>query len=304
MPFKYVLVPASANEVMQELVFETDIEDLAKDIFREHVEKYFSALGGIADKSVLLKQLQDRTGVNLQDKADTGEMTGMALDKLLHSTSVEIFPVMLPTEGTKFISISVYLDDKGVAKDLEENPRISGMVQACGYPGQTFRGDCFVGRVYDDNHDEWRRVDFPLSDCTSDADWIACCKQQRSKRSNGDMQSLSEKVGVKNPAHITPAMLQEKNEGETTDYKWRQVDDEVEITFKKDGLGKGDVKLVKVAFSRQKLKVEAKNEVLVDAALYGSVVPDDCTWTLSDGILQVTLIKVDDSGNWPKLLGE
>ena len=50
--------------------------------------------------------------------------------------------------------------------------------EACGYPGQTFRGDCFVGRVFDDTQapsenvwllgksseveDEWRRMDFTL----------------------------------------------------------------------------------------------------------------------------------------------
>ena len=87
--------------------------------------------------------------------------------------------------------------------------------EACGYPGQTFRGDCFVGRVFDDtqaaptkqsltcaaaciSQDEWRRMDFTLKalepeslvfsrrscdqDCSTDAHWVHQTKLQRTKR--------------------------------------------------------------------------------------------------------------------------
>merc|ERR1712107_358749 len=121
-------------------------------------------------------------------------------------------------------------------------------------------------------------------------------------RSSGDLASLAGQVGAKNPAHITPSMLQDSSaKGETDQYTWVQSDDEVEVTFKKDGLVKGDKKLVKVVFARQRLKVEAKGEVLIDAALHGTTHADESTWTLSDGVLQVNLAKASD-GNWPALL--
>jgi hypothetical protein len=303
MGFKYVLIPCSASDDMRELEYDGDIEDLQQDKFREKCEKYFSALGESVDRSILLEQLQERTGMDLKEKTAKGEMSNEALDRLLQSTSVEIFPVMLPTKATGFMSVSAYCDDKGVAKGLEENTRMSGLVQACGYPGQTFRGDCFLGRVYDDTEDEWRRVSITLKDCSTDAAWVADCKKQRSNRSSSDMSSLAGKMGVNNPAHINPAMLgdQQAPTGETEKYAWKQADDEVEITFKKEGLLKGEKKLVKVQYARKHLRVEAKGEVLIDADLYGPTHPDESTWTLSDGVLQVMLSKANDD-SWPTLL--
>merc|ERR1712048_194601 len=157
-----------------------------------------------------------------------------------------------------------------------------------------FRGDVFVGRVFDDNEDVWNRIDFTLKDCSTDAMWVNVTKKQRENRSSGDLASFAGQIGAKNPAHITPSMLEDTvPKGETEQYRWRQTDDEVEITFKKEGLQKGDKKLVKVAFARQRLKVDCKGEVLFDAALGGLTQPDESTWTLSDGVLEVILSKVE-----------
>lgn len=302
MGFKYVLIPASANEEMQEFEFHEDVRDLTKDTFREFVEKYFAGLGQAVDRNVLMAQLKERTGVDLKEQGASGQVPNEAIDRLMASTSVEIFPVLMPTKDTQFEAISMYCDDKGVAKELEENPRASGLVQAAGYVGQTFRGDVFVGRVFDDNEDEWRRMDLTMKDCNADAAWMAMSRKQRANRSSGDMASLANKVGAKNPAHITPGMLADSAPtGETEQYKWRQTSDEVEVTFKKEGLQKGDVKLVKIAFGRQKLKVEVKGEVLLDSALAAPTHADESTWTLSDGVLQVTLAKAGED-TWPTLL--
>merc|ERR1712060_202858 len=97
---------------------------------------------------------------------------------------------------------SMYCDDKGVAKNLEENARASGLAQAAGYVGQTFRGDVFVGRVFDDNEEEWRRIDLTLKDCSTDSDWCVMTRKQRVNRSSGDMASLAGKMGVNNAARI------------------------------------------------------------------------------------------------------
>lgn len=287
---------------MKEIQYDTDITDLSQDTFRTHVENFYAALNQSADRAVLMEQLQTRTGIDLKEKAAKGELMENALEKLMTATSVEIFPCMLPTKDTDFIGVSVYCDDKGVAKELEENCRASGLVQACGYPGQTFRGDVFIGRVFDDNEDEWRRIDFSLKDCSTDAHWVQLCKKQRANRSSSDMASLASKVGANNPAHINPAMLGDQSApgGDTEKYKWRQTEEEVEITFKKDGLVKGDKKSVKVVFARERLKVEAKGEVLIDCKLSAPTDVDENTWTLHDGELQVTLTKGSPE-TWPML---
>lgn len=301
MGFKYVLIPASASEPMQELEYHSEILDLQKDCFREFLEKYFAKLGASVDRAMLMDQLRERTGVDLQDKTAKGEVPQEALDRLLNATSVEIFPVMLPTKATQFEGVSLYVDDKGVSKNLEENPRAAGLIQACGFPAQTFRGDCFIGRIYDDNEDEWRRIDLALKDCSTDAGWVQTTRKQRENRSSGDMASLAAKIGSKNPAHITPSMLEDHvPKGETDQYRWRQTEEEVEVTFKNEGLHAGDKKQVKVAFSRQRLKVEVKGEVLIDVDLFGLTHADESTWTLSDGVLQVNLAKAG-ADSWVKL---
>jgi len=283
---------------IQECEHPEDVEDLTSDSFKKFVEDYFSAVGGTVDHTVLLKQLQERTGVDLATKG----LGHQDFDRLLHATSVEIFPVQVPMLKDKnFDGVSVYCDDKGIAKCLEENPRMSGLIQACGYHQQTFRGDCFIGRIFDDTEDVWRRVDFSLQDVNSDAEWVQTVRKTRDNRSVGDMTSFAKTVGAQNPAHITAADVAKEDKGETDQYAWRQAGDEVEITFKKDGLVKGDKKAVKVTFGRQKLKVEAKGDVLIDEELYASTDCDEATWTLSDGVLQVTLTK-EEAGNWPRLM--
>merc|ERR1712137_643975 len=170
--------------------------------------------------------------------------------------------------GTEFRGVSVYLDDKGVSKGLPENPRMSALVQACGYPGQTFRGDCFLGQVFDDNEDVWKRIPLTLADCSTDAEWVKMCQKQRANRSSGDISALAGKMGVNNPAHINShALADAAPTGETDQYSWNQGEDEVEVTFKKAGLSKGDKGAVKVVFGRNHLKVEAKGELLIDTSL-------------------------------------
>jgi len=304
MGFKYLFIPASTNDEIKELEYASDVLELEKDTFREFVEKYFSSAGQDVDRAVLMDQLKERTGVDIKEKQEKGEMSSAALDRLLTATSVEIFPVLLPTKDSGFEAISVYCDDKGVSKGLEENTRVSGLVQAAGYPGQTFKGDCFVGRVYDDNEEEWRRMDFTLKDCNTDAPWIVKTKKQRSNRSSSDMTNMASKLGANNPAHINPSTLADAalKGGETAEYSWKQNDEEVEVTFKKEGLQKGDKKNVKVAFSSKRLKVEIKGEVIIDSALDGATTPDENTWTLSDGVLQVTLSKAEEGETWTELL--
>jgi len=302
MGFKYLFIPASPNDEIKEFEYECNIETLESDTFRTFVEKYFSGVSQNLDRDVLMKQLHERTGVDVMEKTKKGEMAPEVLEKLMTATSVEIFPVLLPTKQTNFEGISVYCDDKGVAKGLEENVRVSGLVQASGYPGQTFRGDVFIGRIIDDNEEEWRRTDFTMSDCSSEAPWVSTTKMQRANRSSSDMSSMAAKMGANNPAHINPDTIKDnKPEGETAAYSWKQTDDEVEVTFKQEGLQKGDKKLVKVVFSRQRLKVEVKGELLIDSALALPTNTDENTWTLSDGVLQVTLSKAEEE-TWPELL--
>merc|ERR1711862_484840 len=89
--------------------------------------------------------------------------------------------------------------------------------------------------------------------------------------------------------------------GETETYTWRQTSEDVEVTLKKDGITKADKKEVKITFTRQKLKLEVKGEKIIDGTLWSQIDPDECTWTLSDGVLQVTMMKASEE-SWVDLL--
>merc|ERR1719498_1516840 len=115
------------------------------------------------------------------------------------------------------------------------------------------------------------------------------------------MASMANQFGMRNPASIMGGGAEEAASGDTETYAWKQVGDDIEITFKRTDLSKADKASVKVNFARQHLKAVVKGDVLIDAELAGQIVPDDSTWTLSDGVLQLTMEKAN-SGPWPKLV--
>merc|ERR1719163_2554889 len=169
------MIPALANEEMQELRFE-ELVTLENDGFVASLKRFFAQQNKEVDKEILLKNLSEHTG---KDLSNAEGMDPAFLDRCLHETSIDIFPVMLPMPTYGNEGVSLYCDDKGVAKELPLNSRAIGLVQACGYDGQQFRGDIFLGRMFDDGDDEWRRIDFTSADCSSDAPWVALTKQQR-----------------------------------------------------------------------------------------------------------------------------
>jgi len=88
MGFQYVFVPANVNEPMEELEYPDDIQDLQKDTFRTFIEQFFSKKGEAVDKAVLMAQLQERTGVNLKEKSESGWEWGATTKPAGRVTSV------------------------------------------------------------------------------------------------------------------------------------------------------------------------------------------------------------------------
>lgn len=323
--FSYVSIPADPHEPMKELRFEGTVT-LEKDEFVASLKRFFAAQDKEVDKEILLKSMSQHTGRDLKNEEG---LDPAFLERCMHETSIDIFPVMLPMPQFGNEGVSLYCDDKGVAKELPLNPRAMGLVKACGYEGQQFRGDIFLGRMFDDGDEEWRRIDFTVADCSSDAPWVALTQKQRSGKKASDVHSLGSSLGKLGgggagvgggggPQVVAPGMFgaggggDEDGPVETESYSWRQTGDEVEITFKSppegepEGNGrvvlrKEDKKLVKVSFSRGAIKVVAKGETLLDAPLCQPCQPDECTWTLSDGVLQLTVAKASD-GQWKSLL--
>merc|ERR1719409_1013532 len=101
-------------------------------------------------------------------------------EKVRTMKSLDIFPISVPVADTGYHSVSLYCDDKGIAKDLPLNQRAAAFIEACGYPPQSFRGDCYVGRIFDDEK-RWGRRDFTIAEASSLAPWVKQCKELREK---------------------------------------------------------------------------------------------------------------------------
>eukprot|EP00746_Dinoflagellata_sp_MGD_P121975 gnl/MRDRNA2_/MRDRNA2_56991_c0_seq1.p1 gnl/MRDRNA2_/MRDRNA2_56991_c0~~gnl/MRDRNA2_/MRDRNA2_56991_c0_seq1.p1 ORF type:complete len:311 (-),score=49.67 gnl/MRDRNA2_/MRDRNA2_56991_c0_seq1:55-987(-) len=235
------------------------------------------------DKAALLAQLNE------------GKFSEFAKGQNASELKVETFPLLLPRKESKFQCVTAYSADAESSAYLQVNTRANELVWACGFvrDKHQFRGDVFFSRVLDNEEVtdvRWARVDLALSECTSDALWVQQTKAQQVKTKAIALASAMD--------HLA---LHKGYAGETEAYTWRQTPYEMEVTFKQ-GLKSSDAQLVKTTFGSTNVKVDLKGEVLLQGRLLHLIDPDDSTWTISDGVLQLTLMKKTPGENWEFLL--
>jgi hypothetical protein len=279
---------------MSELTFSEPVT-LEEDAFNKHVKRSFYQMNtGEVDQDMLRQQIKAHAENQKQSMPDIDDAM---MAKLLDHASCDIFPIQVPTKDGGYFAVSLYCDDKGMAKGLEANTRATGLVHACGYPDQTIRGDAFIGRIFDDE-DAWYRCDFTLTDMRSDAPWVVLTKSLK-QRPASSLANLTAQM-AKNPAIVAPgvnaplqdASMEDTEESQT--YRWRQEAEDVEITAT---LPAGTVrKDIKVNVQALSLKVQVKGDLFFGGKLGGPVEADESTWTLGtdpDGSphIQITLPK-------------
>ena len=199
---------------------------------------------------------------------------------------------------------------------------------------QPIRGDVFVGRAHDDERIDWERLDFTVADADPKAPW---CRQARSPGGGGGQGGrfptaasslttlLQQQMNVAD--NQAPMIMGEGGASGTSSGNnhqgsmfgmdgapavieewgsWTQTQDEIELKVPLTEGGAGSV-LVKakdcqVLFRRQSLKVLVGNVVKVEGTLFGSIVPDDCTYTIESGgggrELCITLTKAEEGMTW------
>lgn len=81
---------------------------------------------------------------------------------------------------------------------------------------------------------------------------------------------------------------------------WVHIMDAIEVTFNETWFNKSDKASVNVQLAPHRLQIEIAGRVLADLQLYGRIRPEDSTWALSDGSLQVKLAPCDKEP-WPSL---
>lgn len=305
--FTYVFIPADPDQPMEERRHYEDCS-LENDSFTRDLKTFYSKTAGAVDDDVLKKQIEARS------KQTIDAATMAALQSV---TSIDIFPVLMPLEKTKFHGVSCYVDDKGISKSLPLNPRLTSLVQAAGYPDNLFYGDAFMGKIFDDQ-DAWERIDFKLSECSSDAPWIQLSNHQRKNAASAASQNKLSDLQAQlanNPQLAMNGMpsamggqLERGNAanvsiGDEEHYSWRDTnEEEMEVTFKYDGaFAKKDVKVTFPVNQTKPLVVSIAGKELLKDELFHGVESDECTWSIVDKTLVVTLMKKQE-GKWRSLL--
>ncbi|EER01247.1 MYND finger domain protein, putative [Perkinsus marinus ATCC 50983] len=300
--FTYVLIPADSNEPIQEL--KSPQVDLENDTFVKQLKVYFASK---SDESSLDKQ-QFLAQLSAHAKQDVSKSVNPEmLEKLMSMTTVDILTLALPVPKTSYTGVSMYVDDKGVAKNLPVNVRAQGLTSACGLIGNQIRGDAFVGRMYDDGKDKWFRMDFRESDLNSGLEWIAAAKSINMRQGGGTtlsaltsqygMGSNSEVAAPTSVANMSNREEPVKREG----YTFRQTKDEVEIDIPlANGVSKRDIK---VTIKPKFISVHVNNmPVAIEGPLWGHVDTDGSGWMIDDGALIITMEKEKENQWWEDLV--
>jgi hypothetical protein len=90
---------------------------------------------------------------------------------------VESVPLLTNSKANDFVGVNLYVDDIGSIKQLPVNVRASDICRCCGHHIQV-HGDAWMARFFD-NEDDFKRLDFQLSEVSSGAPWVRTAKAQR-----------------------------------------------------------------------------------------------------------------------------
>jgi len=264
--FTYVFIPVTGPpQVISHA--QVTLED---DQFIARVKAHFSASEASISEDVLRTQISQNAPVSAH-----------IMDTILSSgVSIDIFSLSLPVKATGFFNVSIYCDDKSIAKNLPVNLGANSLAKSCGVKSQSFRGDVFVSRVFDDNENDWYRADLNLSDFEASAAWQIQARELNERKAPVSMSSLTQKFAEAQRAGWT-------DEGESVEVR-------VEA-------GQATKKDVSVVIKVDRLLVSIGGVSVLDSPLFRKVSPSDSSWVLSEGKIVINLEKTDAATAWSSL---
>jgi hypothetical protein len=173
---KFCLVPADASQPVQELTFSETPGDIGG--FVQHINALYARDGAKVDVEVFRQQ------VEVQAQKSGGAPPAVSsdmLNKLALSQTVDIVHIMPALPANGWVGVYMYVDDKGIPKNLEKNRRASEFTAACGIPTEV-RGDAYISRLCDDQEDKFERLDFLTNEMTADAPWLKDARRYNEER--------------------------------------------------------------------------------------------------------------------------
>jgi len=321
--FKYVFIPVDPEMPLIEERFPLRTCTRNDVLFIRHVWNTFGieAVGtSKADKNrFLLSQMSQISNSNdakssqamfeLRNTLNKIEDDHLELTMMLMSLGSVTLATANSNKGAR--GIQLYHAGSAVKADVVEqellNHRAMSLCNACNLPPNIIFGDCILAarEEYTEEYDEaasWRRCDFTLADCRSDAQWVL----ELRKNTRQDTREKSELVDVLKRIPDAPGPKHMQS-GACEKYAWNQCDTDVEITFSPGALRSIRARKtdVTVRITATRLYVRLRGRMLMDSELYAEVDPDASYWTMIQTTfdLHITLRKKKIANRWYSVCG-
>ena len=188
--FKFVYIPCEHGQAMEEWHLAPKDQEDEIGCLTNHLSLWFGKMGLTEEqkrefkehvKMHLKKRNPEEKFNELLDNPTGNDQIAQLGEQVLTAETVEIVTVLAPQPQFGYVSISLYIDDKGVARGLPVNQRATSLLETVSTRRGPILGDAFVARTYDNEGDNggFRRLDLGVADISSSAGWIKVCQQQK-----------------------------------------------------------------------------------------------------------------------------
>ena len=188
--FKFVYIPCEHGQPMEEWCLAPKDQEDEIGCLTNHLQLWFGKRGLTEEQKRefkehvrhhLKKRNPDDPYTEILDNPTGDEQYAHLSDQVLTAETVEIVTVLPPQSQFGYVSVSLYIDDKGVARGLPVNQRATSLLETVSTRSGPILGDAFVARTYDNEGDNggFRRLDLSVADISSAAGWIKVCQQQK-----------------------------------------------------------------------------------------------------------------------------
>jgi hypothetical protein len=214
--FKFVYIPCEQDQPMEDWHLSPKDQEDEIACLTSHLQMWYGKRG-LTDEQK--RAFKEHVRFHLKQK-HPNEKTSVLLDNpdpkiadlssnILTSESVEIVTLLPPLSQYGYVTISIYIDDKGMARNLPHNHRASSLLETVSTRAGPILGDAFVACTYDNEGQfgGFRRLDMGVEDISSSAGWIKVCQRQKtlSLRNNDKIQQQMNDIKNSRTTHVSKA---------------------------------------------------------------------------------------------------
>ena len=170
--FKVILIPAALEEKVQEVEVVQPAGE-AIGCLMAFIKQRFTSKLTKAQELVYHEHIRKEAKGQALDPTMMQHLTG--------TTMVDIIMLDRNSRGDN-VGVNMYVDDKGVSKQLPTNTRATAIAQMVGVQVMVL-GDTYIARQFD-NDEGFCRLDFTMEDLSSSAKWVQSAKAHNEKHAS------------------------------------------------------------------------------------------------------------------------